>query len=44
MIIIKENDINFAEKWGGFVKWVGGIRKRYVNEYGLTLDDHPSQC
>ena len=26
MIVVKGNDILTAPKWGGFVKWVGGIR------------------
>jgi hypothetical protein len=27
MIVITGNDLQFAEKWGGFVQWVGGIRE-----------------
>lgn len=27
MIVVKEDDIERAEKWGGFVRWIGGIRK-----------------
>ena len=26
MIVIKGLDLDYAEKWGGFVSWVGGIR------------------
>lgn len=26
MIVIKDDDINRAEKWGGFIRWVGGVR------------------
>jgi hypothetical protein len=27
MIIVRGNDIHTAEKWGGFVSWVGGIKQ-----------------
>ena len=26
MIVVKGDDINTAEKWGGFISWVGGVR------------------
>ena len=26
MVVITEKDFDYAEKWGGFVQWVGGIR------------------
>lgn len=26
MIVVTGNDIKTAEKWGGFVCWVGGVR------------------
>jgi hypothetical protein len=26
MIVITGRDLDYAEKWGGFVRWVGGIK------------------
>ncbi len=26
-IVIKGDDINTADKWGGFVSWLGGVRQ-----------------
>lgn len=26
MIIVRDADINYAEKWAGFVSWFGGVR------------------
>jgi hypothetical protein len=27
MIVVKEDDIERAERWGGFIQWVGGVRQ-----------------
>jgi len=26
-IVVTGNDMKTAEKWGGFVRWLGGVRK-----------------
>lgn len=26
MIVVKGDDIDRAEKWGGFVSWLGGVK------------------
>ena len=26
MIVVKDEDIDRAEKWGGFVSWLGGVK------------------
>lgn len=33
MVVVTGNDINHAEKWGGFVSWIGGIK---AEEFRLT--------
>jgi hypothetical protein len=34
MIIVKGNDIQTANKWGGFVKWVSDVRPSETRNKG----------
>lgn len=27
MIVVRDRDLQYAEKWGGFVSWVGGVKE-----------------
>lgn len=37
MIIIKGRDLDHAEKWGGFVSWVGGVKKAETRNVGGSI-------
>lgn len=32
IIVVKGNDIITAPKWGGFVKWIGGLRPHEIRK------------
>jgi len=36
MIVVRGDDMKTAEKWGGFVCWVGGVRPA---DNGLPIDN-----
>ena len=36
MIVVKGNDLITAPKWGGFIKWVGGIRPSETRKLSKT--------
>ena len=39
-IVVKGDDISHAEKWGGFVSWLGGVKQPVVR----TLKQEATPC
>lgn len=41
MIVVKGDDINTAEKWGGFISWVGGVR---LGSFNFKIEQNVECC